>query len=325
MEWIMGALSFVCGIGFGLLAMPVIAPSAARRQVKKINPDLLPKKVVCPLPPLPAMPPPPSLISEYAPRPTRAAGVRKSPSTEKLMAVWWQAKIDSVARAPLHQTAADDALQPRPPTGNAGVPRSTRDLLPSSTEKLMAVWWQAKIDSVARAPLHQTAADDALQPRPPTGNAAVPRSTRDLLPSIKWGSEVDSRTENVAHGYQGEGPHNELLQQEAAALSVSHQPRQLGDAGGDAPGLVSGEELRGPGVPSLLQRAAIIAFALASNSPGQAVGAARPGIFQSLGRARARVRAGREFLSVGAGREPILLRGSVAVSTPLNYDVLSIH
>ena len=25
------------------------------------------------------------------------------------------------------------------------------------------------------------------------------------------------------------------------------------------------------------------------------------------------------------GREPILLRGSVAVSTPLNYDVLSIH
>jgi hypothetical protein len=204
MEWIMGALSFVCGIGFGLLAMPVIAPSAARRQVKKINPDLLPTKVVCPLPPLPAMPPPPPLISEYAPRPTRAAGVRKSPSTEKLMAVWWQAKIDSVARAPLHQTAADDALQPRPPTGNA----------------------------------------------------AVPRSTRDLLPSIKWGSEVDSRTENVAHGYQGEGPHNELLQQEAAALSVSHQPRQLGDAGGDAPGLVSGEELRGPGVPSLRQRAA---------------------------------------------------------------------
>jgi hypothetical protein len=192
MEWIMGALSFVCGIGFGLLAMPVIAPSAARRQVKKINPDLLPTKVVCPLPPLPAMPPPPPLISEYAPRPTRAAGVRKSPSTEKLMAVWWQAKIDSVARAPLHQTAADDALQPRPPTGNA----------------------------------------------------AVPRSTRDLLPSIKWGSEVNSRTENVAHGYQGEGPHNELLQQEAAALSVSHQPRQLGDAGGDAPGLVSGEELR---------------------------------------------------------------------------------
>jgi hypothetical protein len=249
MEWIMGALSFVCGIGFGLLAMPVIAPSAARRQVKKINPDLLPTKVVCPLPPLPAMPPPPPLISEYAPRPTRAAGVRKSPSTEKLMAVWWQAKIDSVARAPLHQTAADDALQPRPPTGNA----------------------------------------------------AVPRSTRDLLPSIKWGSEVNSRTENVAHGYQGEGPHNELLQQEAAALSVSHQPRQLGDAGGDAPGLVSGEELRGPGVPSLRQRAAIIAFALASNSPGQAVGAARPGIFQSLGRARARVRAGREFLSVGTG------------------------
>jgi hypothetical protein len=175
--------------------MPVIAPSAARRQVKKINPDLLPTKVVCPLPPLPAMPPPPPLISEYAPRPTRAAGVRKSPSTEKLMAVWWQAKIDSVARAPLHQTAADDALQPRPPTGNA----------------------------------------------------AVPRSTRDLLPSIKWGSEVNSRTENVAHGYQG--PHNELLQQEAAALSVSHQPRQLGDAGGDAPGVVSGEELRGPGVP----------------------------------------------------------------------------
>jgi len=165
---------------------PAIARSAARRQVEKMNPDLLPTKVVCPLPPLPAMPPPP-LMPEYAPRPTRATGVRKSPNTEKLMAVWWQAKIDSVARAPLHQTAADDALQPRPPTGNA----------------------------------------------------AAPRSTRDLLPSIKW-SEVNSRTENVAHGYHGEGPHNELLRQEAAALSVSHQPRQLGDVGGDAPGLVAG-------------------------------------------------------------------------------------
>jgi hypothetical protein len=129
----------------------------------------------------------PPLISEYAPRPTRAAGVRKS----------------------------------------------------SSNEKLMAVWWQAKIDSVARAPLHLTAADDALQPRPPTGNAAAPRLTLDLLPSIKWG-EVNSRTENVAHGYQGEGPHSELLQHEAAALSVSHQPRQLGDVGGDAPRLVAG-------------------------------------------------------------------------------------
>ena len=186
MEWIMGALGFVCGIGFSLLATPVIAPSAARRQVEKINPDLLPTKVVCPLPPLPAMPPPP-LMPEYAPRPTRATGVRKSPNTEKLMAVWWQAKIDRAARAPLHQTAADDALQPRPPTGNA----------------------------------------------------AAPRSTRDLLPSIKWGREVNSRTENVAH--QGEGPHNELLRQEAAALSVSHQPRELGDDGGDAPGLVAGE------------------------------------------------------------------------------------
>ena len=100
MAWIMGGLSLVCGIGFGLLAMPVIAPSAARRQVEKINPDLLPTKVVCPLSPLPAMPPP--LMPEYAPRPTRATGVRKSPNTEKLMAVWWQAKIDSVARAPLH-------------------------------------------------------------------------------------------------------------------------------------------------------------------------------------------------------------------------------
>ena len=199
MEWIMGAVSFVCGIGFGLLAMPVIAPSAARRRVEKISPDLLPTKVVCPLPPLPAMPPPP-LISEHPPRPTRATGARKSPSTEKLMAVWWQAKIDGAARAPLHQTAADDALQPRPPTGNA----------------------------------------------------AAPRSTRDLLPSIEWDSEVNSRAENVAHGYRGEGPHNELLWQEsphnellrreAAALSVSQQPRQLGDVGGDSPGLVIGEQ-----------------------------------------------------------------------------------
>jgi hypothetical protein len=39
------------------------------------------------------------------------------------------------------------------------VPRSTRDLLPSSTERLMAVWWQAKM--IASARLHQTAADDA--------------------------------------------------------------------------------------------------------------------------------------------------------------------
>jgi hypothetical protein len=116
--------------------------------------------------------------------------------------------------------------------------------------------WQAKIDSVARAPLHQTAADDALQPRPPTGNAAAPRSARDLLPSIKWGSEVNSRTENVAHGYQGEGPHNELLRQEAAALSVSHQLRQLGDVGGDAAGLVAGERL-GRCMPSALARARI--------------------------------------------------------------------
>ena len=172
MEWIMGALGFVCGIGFSLLATPVIAPSAARRQVEKINPDLLPTKVVCPLPPLPAMPP--SLISEYAPRPPRAAGIRKS----------------------------------------------------SSNEKLVAVWWQAKIDSVARAPLHLTAADDALQPRPPTGNAAAPRSTRDLLPSIKWG-EVNSRTENVAHGYQGEGPHNELLRQEALRFLFRSSPGSL--------------------------------------------------------------------------------------------------
>ncbi len=189
MEWIMGAVSFVCGIGFGLLAMPVIAPSAARRRVEKISPDLLPTKIVCPLPPLPAMPPPP-LISEHAPRLLRSAGARKSPSTEKLMAVWWQAKIDSAACAPLHQTAADDALQPRPPTGNA----------------------------------------------------AAPRSTRDLLPSIEWDSEVNSRAENVAHGYRGEGPHNELLRQEAAALSVSHQTRQPGDVGGDSPGLVIGEQ-----------------------------------------------------------------------------------
>jgi hypothetical protein len=72
----------------------------------------------------------------------------------------------------------------------------------------------------------------------------VPRSTRDLLPSIEWGSEVNSRTENIAHGYQREGPHNELLRQKAAALSVSYQPRQLGDAGGDASVLVSCQQLR---------------------------------------------------------------------------------
>ena len=65
-----------------------------------------------------------------------------------------------------------------------------------------------------------------------------------MLPSIEWGSDVNSRTENVAHGYQREGPHNELLRQKAAALSVSHQPRQLCDAGGDAPGLVSCQQLR---------------------------------------------------------------------------------
>ena len=205
MEWIMGAVSFVCGIGFGLLAMSVIAPSAARRRVEKISPDLLPTKVVCALPPLPAMPSPPPLISEYAPRP----GVRKSPNTEKLMAVWWQAKIDSAARAPLHQTAADDALQPRPPMGNA----------------------------------------------------AAPRSTRDLLPSIEWGTEVNSRTENVAHGYQGEGPHNELLRQEAAALSVSHQTRQPGDVGGDAPGLVAGEAFGWCGKHNPLTEITSVSFA----------------------------------------------------------------
>jgi hypothetical protein len=100
-----------------------------------------------------------------------------------------------------------------------------------------------------------------------------------LLPSIKWGSEVDSRTENVAHGYQGEGPHNELLRQEAAALSVSHQPRQLGDVGGDAPRLVAGEQLGRCASPRLLLEVDVgerLPIGVADDKAGSTTGVGRP-------------------------------------------------